>query len=78
MEKVMTVTSPSATLSPERPHTSAVNEDALMSPNKARMIATENLRVQAEKAQSSNIVLELGVGSEEFMWANEAWDEVVG
>ncbi|KAG8865273.1 hypothetical protein FRB96_000163 [Tulasnella sp. 330] len=76
-EKVMTVTSPSATQSPERPPPLALSNDEPMSPG-TRGRSTDVLRVQAEQAQSSNIVLELGVEKEEIMWANEAWDDVIG
>jgi serine/threonine-protein kinase RIM15 len=39
---------------------------------------TEKLRQQAEEAQSLNIVLELSLDRQEFLWINPAWSEVFG
>ena len=44
----------------------------------ARVLATERLRLQAEKAQSQNIVLELSLDGDHFVWVNYAWENVVG
>jgi serine/threonine-protein kinase RIM15 len=44
----------------------------------ARVLATERLRLQADTAQSRNIVVELALDGEQFIWANYAWDNVVG
>jgi serine/threonine-protein kinase RIM15 len=44
----------------------------------ARVLATERLRLQAEIAQSRNIVVELALDGEQFVWVNYAWDNVVG
>ncbi|KAG9014953.1 hypothetical protein FRB94_007025 [Tulasnella sp. JGI-2019a] len=77
MEKVTTVMTPAATQSPEKPSSSPLPEDPSMHKNK-RGQATDNLQVQAEKAHNSNIVLELGVENEQIMWANEAWEDVIG
>ena len=44
----------------------------------ARVLATERLRLQAEQAQNQNIVLELSLDGEHFVWANYAWAVVVG
>lgn len=44
----------------------------------ARVLATERLRLQAEQAQNQNIVLELSLDGDHFLWANYAWAVVVG
>lgn len=44
----------------------------------ARVLATERLRLQAETAQNQNIVLELSLDGDHFVWANHAWRVVVG
>ncbi|THH27284.1 hypothetical protein EUX98_g6904 [Antrodiella citrinella] len=44
----------------------------------ARVLATERLRLQAETAQNSNIVLELSLDADHFIWLNYAWRNVVG
>jgi serine/threonine-protein kinase RIM15 len=44
----------------------------------ARVLATERLRLQAEKAQSQNIVLELSIDGDHILWVNYAWENVVG
>ena len=44
----------------------------------ARVLATERLRLQAEKAQSQNVVLELSIDGDHFLWVNYAWENVVG
>jgi serine/threonine-protein kinase RIM15 len=44
----------------------------------ARVLATERLRLQAETAQNRNIVVELALDGEQFIWVNYAWDNVVG
>jgi len=58
---------------------------ALASPSKllqvaesARVLATERLRLQAETAQNQNIVLELSLDGDHFIWVNHAWRVVVG
>ena len=61
---------------PEQPKTSP--DDINSSPEASRVKATEKLRIQAEQAQSSNIVMELGLERDEFLWVNQAWPEVVG
>lgn len=62
--------------SPEPPSRSGTK---LMEPNEsARVLATERLRLQAEKAQSQNIVMELSLDGVHFIWANHAWKAVVG
>lgn len=51
-------------------------------PNKAmesaRVLATERLRLQAETAQNQNIVMELSLDGDRFIWVNYAWKVVVG
>ena len=44
----------------------------------ARVLATERLRLQAETAQNQNIVLELSLDGDHFIWINYAWRVVVG
>jgi serine/threonine-protein kinase RIM15 len=44
----------------------------------ARVLATERLRLQAETAQNQNIVMELSLDGEHFLWVNHAWRVVVG
>ena len=55
------------------------------SPNKlpehsesARVLATERLRLQAETAQNQNIIMELSLDGDHFIWVNYAWRVVVG
>ncbi|KAF9247347.1 RIM15, signal transduction response regulator [Melanogaster broomeanus] len=55
------------------------------SPNKlpehnesARVLATERLRLQAETAQNQNIVMELSLDGDHFIWVNHTWRVVVG
>jgi len=44
----------------------------------ARVLATERLRLQAETAQNQNIVMELSMDGDHFIWINYAWRNVVG
>lgn len=44
----------------------------------ARVLATERLRLQAETAQNQNIVIELSLDGDRFIWVNHAWSIVVG
>lgn len=44
----------------------------------ARILATERLRLQAEQAQSQNIVIELSLDGDQLLWLNYAWAMVVG
>lgn len=44
----------------------------------ARVLATERLRLQAEKAQNRNIVMELNLDGDHLNWVNYAWTVVVG
>jgi serine/threonine-protein kinase RIM15 len=43
----------------------------------ARVLATERLRLQAETAQNQNIVIELSLDGDHFIWINYAWRFVV-
>jgi serine/threonine-protein kinase RIM15 len=43
----------------------------------ARVLATERLRLQAETAQNQNIVIELSLDGDHFIWINYAWRLVV-
>lgn len=44
----------------------------------ARVLATERLRLQAETAHNQNIVMELSLDGDHFIWINHAWRVVVG
>lgn len=44
----------------------------------ARVLATERLRLQAETAQNQNIVMELSLDGDHFLWVNYAWRNVIG
>jgi serine/threonine-protein kinase RIM15 len=44
----------------------------------ARVLATERLRLQAEMAQNQNIVVELSLDGDHFIWINYAWRVVIG
>lgn len=44
----------------------------------ARVLATERLRLQAETAQNHNIVIELSLDGDHFIWINYAWRNIVG
>ncbi|KAF8138465.1 RIM15, signal transduction response regulator [Boletus edulis] len=51
----------------------------LPEPNEsARVLATERLRLQAETAQNQNIIMELSLDGDHFIWVNHAWRVVVG
>ena len=44
----------------------------------SRVLATERLRLQAETAQNQNIVMELSLDGDHFLWVNYAWRNIVG
>lgn len=44
----------------------------------SRFEAIEDLQLQAERAKSVNIVLELGLNGDTIEWVNPAWQEVLG
>lgn len=62
-----------SSVSPEQPVRKAVEHN-----ESARVLATERLRLQAETAQNQNIVLELSLDGDHFIWVNYAWTVVVG
>ncbi|QRV87907.1 kinase response regulator receiver domain protein [Ceratobasidium sp. AG-Ba] len=71
----------SALLSPEIPTKPPEDEKEPIDPEKERqqnVEETETLRIQAETAQVSTIVLELALDGEELLWTNRAWSEVMG
>ncbi|KAG9086177.1 hypothetical protein FS749_003854 [Ceratobasidium sp. UAMH 11750] len=71
----------SALLSPDMPtkpneaEQEAINAEA---ERKQNVEETETLRIQAEEAQVTTIVLELALDGEELLWTNRAWSEIVG
>ena len=74
----------SAATTPQRPSL-ADKEDSSRTPSKfvdttesARVLATERLRLQAEKAQNQNVVMELSLDGDHILWINYAWENVVG
>jgi serine/threonine-protein kinase RIM15 len=69
----------------------AADEDSILSPplqdgpgttktgsDFARFEAIEDLQLQAERAKSVNIVLELSLDGDTIEWVNPAWQEVLG
>ena len=73
----------STTTTPQRP--SLADKEDSRTPSKfvdttesARVLATERLRLQAEKAQNQNVVMELGLDGDFILWINYAWENVVG
>ena len=74
----------STATTPQRPGL-ADKEDSTRTPSKfvdttesARVLATERLRLQAEKAQNQNVVMELSLDGDHILWINYAWENVVG
>jgi serine/threonine-protein kinase RIM15 len=64
---------------PPREEPSPRGASKAVDPNEsARVLATERLRLQAEMAQNQNIVVELSLDGDHFIWANYAWRIVVG
>ena len=53
-------------------------ESARVSAESARVLATERLKLQAETAHNQNIVMELSLDGDHFIWINHAWRVVVG
>ena len=75
---------PSTATTPQRPALPD-KEDSSGTPSKfvdttesARVLATERLRLQAEKAQNQNVVMELALDGDYILWINYAWENVVG
>ncbi|KAJ6539501.1 hypothetical protein B0H19DRAFT_1037582 [Mycena capillaripes] len=64
--------------SPEGPEShSRAGSRILHNNESARVLATERLRLQAETAQNQNIVIELSLDGDHFIWINYAWRFVV-
>ncbi|KAJ3511944.1 hypothetical protein NLJ89_g3813 [Agrocybe chaxingu] len=61
-----------------KPLPSASPSKIIEATESARVLATERLRLQAETAQNQNIVLELSLDGDHFIWVNHAWRGVVG
>ncbi|KAJ6486371.1 hypothetical protein C8R47DRAFT_1128241 [Mycena vitilis] len=61
---------------PEEPD-SARGGSKVLHNESARVLATERLRLQAETAQNQNIVIELSLDGDHFIWINYAWRFVV-
>jgi serine/threonine-protein kinase RIM15 len=56
----------------------ATPQQEIAATESARVLATERLRLQAETAQNQNIVIELSLDGDHFIWVNHAWRVVVG
>lgn len=63
---------------PIKHHLPATPPKTVESSESARVLATERLRLQAETAQNQNIVMELSLDGDHFIWVNHAWRVVVG
>lgn len=61
-----------------KPTPCATPSKTLEAVESARVLATERLRLQAETAQNQNIVVELSLDGDHFIWVNHAWRMVVG
>jgi serine/threonine-protein kinase RIM15 len=71
----------SITHSEDKPSTGRPSNEEEAVTHEERAEASETLRIQAEQAQSLNIVLELtldGEGGQQFAWINPAWYDVIG
>ncbi|KAF9006499.1 hypothetical protein BDQ17DRAFT_1389314 [Cyathus striatus] len=62
----------------EQKHVRSALTKHMDSAESARVLATERLRLQAETAQNQNIVMELSLDGDHFIWINHAWRGVVG
>lgn len=76
---------PTAPVSPLPPQETSAPTSSRATPQQeeaatesARVLATERLRLQAETAQNQNIVIELSLDGDHFIWVNHAWRVVVG
>jgi serine/threonine-protein kinase RIM15 len=47
-------------------------------PEALRIEASEHLRQKADKAKSSNILMELNLDGEHFLYINRTWSDVIG
>ncbi|KAF7793640.1 hypothetical protein EIP86_004755 [Pleurotus ostreatoroseus] len=65
---------PSTQEEPDQPRSSSKYDNN----ESARVLATERLRLQAETAQNQNIVMELSLDGDHFLWINYAWRNVIG
>jgi serine/threonine-protein kinase RIM15 len=60
-------------------HPTAVHDDPSSGlAESTRMEASEHLRQKAEKAKSSNILMELNLDGEHFLYINRTWVDVIG
>ena len=67
-------TTPAREIHPTHPRGPSAKENT----ESARVLATERLRLQAETAHNQNIVIELSLDGDHFIWINHAWRVVVG
>lgn len=74
LSSTTTATSSRESLEPHSRVPSSVKENT----ESARVLATERLRLQAETAHNQNIVIELSLDGDHFIWINHAWRVVVG
>jgi serine/threonine-protein kinase RIM15 len=63
---------------PAREHLAVREPSGKETTESARVLATERLRLQAETAHNQNIVIELSLDGDHFIWINHAWRVVVG
>lgn len=73
-----TDTTPSKLAPPSLPLQPISPSKMIQAAESARVLATERLRLQAETAQNQNIVMELSLDGDHFIWVNHAWSVVVG
>ncbi|KAJ6598905.1 hypothetical protein DFH09DRAFT_1129532 [Mycena vulgaris] len=62
---------------PQDPESHSRGGSRILHNESARVLATERLRLQAETAQNQNIVIELSLDGDHFIWINYAWRLVV-
>ncbi|KAJ7129508.1 hypothetical protein C8R44DRAFT_776963 [Mycena epipterygia] len=62
---------------PPEPESHSRGGSKILHNESARVLATERLRLQAETAQNQNIVIELSLDGDHFIWINYAWRLVV-
>ncbi|KAJ7094616.1 hypothetical protein B0H15DRAFT_830207 [Mycena belliarum] len=62
---------------PQDPESHSRGGSRIVHNESARVLATERLRLQAETAQNQNIVIELSLDGDHFIWINYAWRLVV-
>jgi len=71
-------TTPSKLAPPPLPLQPISPSKLIQAAESAGVLATERLRLQAETAQNQNIVMELSLDGDHFIWVNHAWSVVVG